>query len=150
MSDPPLFNFSDMFSQASSQLNFLLLAQREMVIIYGFCLTFMVFGSSLKHRLMLRVIISCLLVYSVAVGIVSVVIYNKYIENTRKELKTEKADGEVISDELQMLKDWEVWVYFTYALLAISGLIIGFYIMYEIGMYHPKSISKSKSSIQRK
>lgn len=143
MATPTTINFSDMFSQGSTQLNFLLLSQRNMILIFAFALTFMVFSNDLKHRYMVRFIMVCLLVYSVALGIVSIINYNNYIAKTKKELNSEKADGELIEDELQILKDWGRWIYFSYALLAINGLIILFYIFYELGYYHPK---KGRSS----
>ncbi|MCH9622044.1 MAG: hypothetical protein S4CHLAM20_14780 [Chlamydiia bacterium] len=136
MATPTTINFSDMFSQGSTQLNFLLLSQRNMILIFAFALTFMVFANNFEHRHMVRVIMFCLLIYSVALGIVSIINYNNYISKTRKELNNEKADGELIDDELQILSDWGRWIYFSYALLGINGLIIIFYIVYEAGYYH--------------
>lgn len=132
-------NFSDLFSQGSTQLNFLLLTQRNMILIFAFALTFMVFANNLKHRLMVRFIMLCLLVYSVALGIVSIINYNNYINKTNNELNSEKGDQEIVDDELQILKDWGRWIYFSYALLAINGLIIIFYIFYEVGYFQIKS-----------
>jgi hypothetical protein len=130
-----------MFSQGSTQLNLLLLSQRNMILIFAFALTFMVFANNFKYRLMIRIIMFFLLIYSIALGIVSIINYNNYIRITRRELNDEKGDGELIDDELQILSDWGRWIYFSYALLAINALIIIFYIMYEVGLYdhsHPK------------
>ena len=136
MTTPTTINFSDMFSQGSTQLNFLLLSQRNMILIFAFALTFMVFANNFKHRFMVRFIMFCLLVYSVALGILSIINYNNYIKKTKKELDSEKADGEIIEDEIKLLDDWGRWIYFSYALLGINGLIIIFYISYEVGLYH--------------
>jgi len=138
-------NFSDLFNQGSTQLNFLLLSQRNMILIFAFSLTFMVFASSLKHRYMVRFILLCLLFYSVALGIVSIINYNNYIRLTRRELNSEKGLTEIVDDELQILNDWGKWVYFSYALLGINALIVIFYIMYELGIYHVPSSSSSSS-----
>ena len=58
--------FSDMFSQGSSQLNFLLLSQRNMLLVFAFSLTFTVFATDFKYRRMVRFIMFCLLIYALA------------------------------------------------------------------------------------
>lgn len=148
MATPTTINFSDMFNQGSTQVNFLLLSQRNMILIFAFALTFMVFSNDLKHRYMVRFIMVCLLVYSVALGIVSIINYNNYIAKTRRELNDEKAEEELIDDELQILNDWGRWIYFSYALLGINALIIIFYVVHEAGYYHiPPKSKKGRGSI---
>ena len=150
MATPTTINFSDMFSQGSTQLNFLLLAQRNMILIFAFALTFMVFANNFKYRFMVRFIMFCLLIYSVALGIMSILNYNSYIKKTKKELNAEKAVNDTmeedIKDELQILKDWANWIYFSYALLGINALIIIFYIMFEVGIYHPDGVMSSETT----
>jgi len=142
--------FQNLFVQGSTQLNFLLLSQRNMILIFAFSITFLVFSVDFRKRLLVRLIMFCLLVYSVALGILSTINYNKYIKKTEKELDSEKnADiGEDVSDEIELLKDWQKWVYFSYVLLGVNALIIIFYIMFEIGAYDPSGIDQTSISKQ--
>ena len=132
-----------LFNQSSSQLNFLLLAQRNMILIFAFSLTFLAFSTNLRKRFLIMFIMSCLLIYSLAIGIVSIINYNKYDNKTRSDLGPLTSDNEA---EIEMMNDWYRWTYFTYVLLGLNGVIILFYFLYEIGFYDPVKKKKTYKS----
>lgn len=133
--------FQDLFQQASTQLSFLLLAQRNMILVLAFALAFLGFSHTFKNRLLIRILVFTLMVFSLAVGIVSSMDYLDYISKAQDEL--EQRDFE---DGLELLENWKRWVNFTYTLLAINSLIIIIFIFYELDHYWYKGIYKSEDS----
>lgn len=129
-------DFQELFQQGSSQLNFLLLSQRNIILIFALSLTFAAFSASFKYRYLIRFIMFTFLVYAFAVGIVSVINYNNYMRRTKNELDQREQDDQNVIDERDVLNEWSRWVYFSYVLLGINALIIIFYIVYEAGIYH--------------
>lgn len=124
-------DYQDLFSQASTQLNFLLLTQRNMILVMAFSLTFLGFSTTFRSRIMIRLIIFSFLIYSLLLGIISTIDYREYMEKTRDEITRQNFD-----DGLDLLDNWANWVNFTYALLALNCLIILFYIFYEIDHHY--------------
>lgn len=131
-------SYQDLFNQASTQLNFLLLSQRNMILVMAFALAFLGFATNFKHRIIIRVLIFSLLVYSFLLGLFSTIDYKDYIGKTREELERQNFD-----DGEDLLDTWSNWVNFTYALLALNGLLIIFWILYEID-YQYSNISKKR------
>ena len=106
MSSKPLFE------QATAQLNFLLLSERNMILLSAFSLALASFKRTFEHSL-LRYFIVFLFAYAIAVGIKSAIDFQEYIKDVRKENLT--------SSESKLIDSYEGWVYFTYTLI---GLII--------------------------
>jgi len=146
-------DYQDLFQQASTQLNFLLLIQRNMILVFAFAFAFVGFSTAFQRRILVRTIIFFLLIYSLAIGIVSAIDFLSYMKKTKRELEERDFD-----DGLELLDDWAGWVDFTYALIALNGLIIIFYFILEMDIYiknHRKhyseiEISSSKSSTRHK
>lgn len=137
-------DYQDLFNQASTQLNFLLLAQRNMILIYAFALAFMGFSVTFYHRNMVRILIFSLLIYAIAVGSVSTIDYLDFVKKTRSELVERDFD-----DGLDLLDQWENWTNFTYALLALNVLIIIIWVSYELDFHrknHASSVGVAGSS----
>jgi hypothetical protein len=145
-------DFQDLFQQASTQLNFLLLSQRNMILIFAFAITFVAFTHPFRRRFMVWLIMFLLLGYALAVGIVSSIDYLDYMNKTKTELEERQFD-----DGLDLLDNWRGWVNFTYALIALNGLVIIFYLFFELDIYlssrktsSSRGNSSSKSAVRRR
>ena len=106
----------DLFSQASSQLNFLLLSQRTMVLISAFTIAFAGF-SNRDHYPLGRYLVISLFIISIAYGIVAAEDFKKYIKDT-KELTDLKPK------EVELLNAFEKWTYFSYIIVSIIIVIM--------------------------
>ena len=110
---------SVIFEQLSTQLNFLLLSQRQMILISAFSVALMTFSDSMKQRdakgayfIYLAVV---LLVYAIAVGSKASSDFNSYISDL---------DAITDPDELDMISRASSWVYFSYALLGVLATVL--------------------------
>ena len=131
-------DYRDLFDQSSTQLNFLLLAQRNMILVFAFIITFISFSYDFQRRFLLRSIAFILLVYCFAIGTVSILDYNAFIEATKRE-----ATDKGFQEGLDLLDRWEKWQYFTYVLLILNGFLLIFFILFELNV---SKKSKKKSS----
>lgn len=107
---------NNLFDQLTAQVNFLLLSQRNMILISAFSVALASFKSTFSHPLM-KYFVVILFVYALAVGAKSAEDFNAYIKDTRNE-------GGLDSRDLNVLDRYETWVYFSYTLLGIIVLIL--------------------------
>ena len=110
---------STLIDQATSQLNFLLLSQRNMILVSAFALALATFKNNVGQKY-IEYLVIILFSYAIAVGSKSIEDFNAYIKDA-------KQDGSPDPTELDLLNRWEKWVYFSYTLLGIIILILIFY-----------------------
>lgn len=118
-----------LFEQLSTQLNFLLLSQRQMILIAAFSVAIATFATNIK-KLDVAFISIMLLVYSLAVGITAVVDFNNYIEDVKNDT-TNTTNGTLEEDELRLVNRSKKWVYFTYAQIVIITILAYFFIKFR-------------------
>lgn len=111
---------SQLFNQATSQLNFLLLSQRTVVLLVGFNIAFATFISKRDYYLS-RFLVMVIFIYSIAYGIVAAVDFNKYIKDTKEEIKINPENKE---KELELLDSFGKWSNFSYVLVSIVIFIM--------------------------
>jgi len=109
-----------LFEQLSTQLNFLLLSQRQMILIAAFSVAIETFATNIKKSQITFISIT-LLVYSLAVGITAAVDFNKYIE----DVKIDTTGGQIEQDEINL------WVYFTYTQVVIITILTFFFVKFR-------------------
>ena len=109
---------SSLIDQATSQLNFLLLSQRNMILISAFALALATFKNNVGQKY-IEYLVIILFSYAIAVGSKSIEDFNAYITDAKQDGADPK--------ELDLLDRWEKWVYFSYTLLGIIILILIFY-----------------------
>ena len=90
---------NDLFSQASSQLNFLLLSHRTMILVAAFTIAFATFVTTESFKLM-KYIVVALFAFSIAYGFKAAEDFNKYISDAKK-------DGDTSKEEKELLDIWE-------------------------------------------
>lgn len=113
---------SQLFNQATSQLNFLLLSQRTVVLIVAFNIAFAGYVSK-KDYFLSRFLIMILFIYSMAYGVVAAIDFNKYIKDTREDVKNNSTSCDK-HKELELLDTFEKWSNFSYALVSIVIFIM--------------------------
>ena len=116
-----------LFEQLSTQLNFLLLSQRQMILVAAFSVAIATFASNIK-KMYVSYISLMLLAYSLAVGITAAVDFNNYIEDVRKD------SPPLQEDELRLLNRSKKWVYFTYIQVVIITVLIITFIKFRTFM----------------
>lgn len=123
-----------LFDQATAQVNFLLVAQRNMILVTAFALTLATFVKNFNYPFISQIII-ILFLYSIAVGIKSATDFDTYV----KDVITESDVGEPLdSYERKLLNRWYEWIYFTYTLIIlISGLLLIYLNMEFFKIYIP-------------
>jgi hypothetical protein len=107
-----------LFDQALTQVNLLLDAQRNIILISAFGLTLATFRKNFKYPL-IKEMVGVLFAYAIAVGIKSILDFNAFIIKVKHE--------ELNEDERDLIKRWGDWVIFSYIL---SGIIITFFCLY--------------------
>ena len=117
-----------LFEQLSTQLNFLLLSQRQMILIAAFSVAIATFSSNIK-KLDVAFTSIMLLVYSFAVGITAAVDFNDYIEDVKND--TTNGPNGLEPDELRLVNRSKKWVYFTYAQIVIITILVYFFIKFR-------------------
>ena len=115
-----------LFEQLSTQLNFLLLSQRQMILVAAFSVAIATFATNIK-KLDVAFISIMLLIYSLAVGITAAVDFNNYIE----DVKNDTTNGPLEEDELRLVNRSKKWVYFTYAQIAIITILAYFFVKFR-------------------
>ena len=113
-----------LFDQASGQLNFLLLAQRNMLLISAFSLALATFKTNFNYPLM-KYFVIVLFAYAIAVGVKSIDDFNAYIKDAKID------DPALAPNEINLLNRYEDWVYFSYTLIAIIVIILLTFVQVE-------------------
>jgi hypothetical protein len=132
---------NDLFDQATAQLNFLLLSQRNMILVSAFGLALAQFKKKLEYPFLKYLVIS-LFIYAIAVGSKSIQDFNYYIKDTRDT-------GSLHDKEVGLLNRYETWVYFSYTLIGIIIFILLTFTQIEffnkfhniIGLHNKKKIN---------
>ena len=110
-----------LFEQLSTQLNFLLLSQRQMILIGAFSMAIATFTTNVKSknskRIYLMYLVLFLLIYGIAMGLKAALDFNDYIEDVKK-------DSPLDEDEKKMVKRSKTWVYYSYLLIAVITSLI--------------------------
>ena len=114
-----------LFSQASQQLNLLLVAQRSMVIITAFSVALSTFYAGHKDKYyILKYVIPLLLGYGAAIGIKSTIDFNKYMNDID--------DDTLKDDDKELVKSWKTWEYYNYPLIILIVIISLVFVKNEI------------------
>ena len=117
----------DLFEQLSTQQNFLLLSQRQMILVSAFGVALLTYRNNLPSKkyprnVLFGYISFVLFVYAIAIGVKAAVDFYRYAEDTKNELVGKE-------DELHLLKRAEEWIYFSYILILLIIVLMGiFYI----------------------
>ena len=129
---------TDLFNQFTSQLNFLLLAQRNIVLVSAFALALAQFKKSFDYPF-INYLVLFLFSYAIAVGFKSVLDFNAYVNDTLEE-------SSLYEIERSLVHRNNDWVYFTYALIAVVIFILLTYVKVEFfGPIHSALGLKTKS-----
>ena len=134
---------SDLFNQASSQLNFLLLSQRTVILISAFNIAFASFASTKEYYLS-KFLVLILFIYSIAYGIVAAMDFNNYIKETEEDIRCGTIDAGK-QRELDLLKNFKKWSYFSYALVGIVIFIMLTYTKVEFFNLFQRSLGLRKT-----
>jgi len=105
----------ELFSQASTQVNMLLLSQRNMVLVSAFAITLVSFAPNFKYNY-IKYLAVLLFIFAIASGSKSVEDFNAYIKDTRDSPNTQGAERE-------LLDRWANWADYSYFMLAIVSFI---------------------------
>lgn len=116
-----------LFDQASNQLNFLLLSQRNMILVSAFAVALATFSTNQKKYRYFKYLILMLFIFAIASGAKSASDFSDFIKKTRDETVTPA----LTSDEKELLERWEQWLYFSYTLLGIISFIFTNYLYNE-------------------
>ena len=115
-------NNLELYGQASSQLNFLLLSHRNMVLISVFAITITTFAKQFKYNY-IKYLAILLFIFALASGAKSAADFNAYMQDVR-EANTDATNPLNLDDnDLALLDRWSTWVYFSYFLLAIIAFM---------------------------
>ena len=112
----------DLFEQLSSQQNFLLLSQRQIILVSAFSVALLTYKGNLSskkypRKVLFSYISFVLFVYAIATGIKSAVDFYSYADDTRKELAGKP-------DEEKLLSRAEEWLYFSYLLILLVVILM--------------------------
>ena len=109
-----------MEDQLTDQLNFLLLSQRQIVLLAAFSITMInfrktnkIYNGNDRYFIYFAVI---LFIYAISVGIKSAMDFNEYISDIESE-------NEPLTNK-KMVDRAKTWVYFTYALLVMIAFVL--------------------------
>jgi membrane protein YdbS with pleckstrin-like domain len=115
----------NLFSQASQQLNLLLVAQRSMVIITAFAIALITFYvNNKKEYYYLKFLVVLLLLYGVSIGIKSTIDFHKYMKDI--------SNDELQDDDKKLVDSWKQWEYFNYPLVVLILLLSLLFIKNEL------------------
>jgi len=109
-----------MEDQLTDQLNFLLLSQRQIVLLAAFSITMINFRKTNKiyngNDIYFIYFAVVLFIYAISVGIKSAIDFNDYIAEV-------ESGAEALVNE-KMVNRAKTWVYFTYALLFMMVFVL--------------------------
>lgn len=134
----------ELFSQASTQVNMLLLSQRNMVLVTAFAITLQTFSKNFKY-IYIRYLSFLLFIFAIASGSKSVQDFNAYVEDVLEDSNTQGAERDLI-------KRWSKWADYSYFMLAIVAFILVNIIIIELSNFsgfgwtweHQKGVKKNK------
>lgn len=126
----------ELFNQASSQLNFLLLSQRNMILVSAFSIALANF-SIIKNYEYFKYYIFFLYIFAIATGVKALQDFKKFIIDTKDEPTTN-------SKEKDLLDNWLGWIYYSYALIFVISLIFGEYLLREFFKIETQKIKSKK------
>lgn len=134
----------ELFSQASTQVNLLLLSQRNMVLVSAFAITIQTFSTNFKYNY-IKYLSILLFIFAIASGSKSVEDFNTYIEDTLNS-------GQLDINEKPLIERWAKWSDYSYFMLAIVSFIFLNIIIIEINNFSQidwswnkiKKVKKSK------
>ena len=111
-----------LFDQLSTQLNFLLLSQRQMILTSAFGVALLTFANNIRKsfgfkKIYITYLSLLLFFYAIMVGFKAVFDFEDYIG----EVKEEK---NISNNELSMIKRSNSWRYYSYTLIAIILLVL--------------------------
>ena len=106
----------NLFEQLSTQLNFLLLAQRQMILVSAFAVSLIIFWNK-KKGAPLMLLSFLLFAYSVAVGIKSSLEFTEFIKDVKNDVPLQ-------DDEKRLVDSASTWAYFSYVLIGIIFVAI--------------------------
>ena len=122
----------NLFEQATTQVSFLLLAQRNMILIAAFSLTLATFRKSFNYPFISEIIV-VLFAYAVGVGVKSIDDFNAFISDVKQE--------DLDNTEKDLLERWRQWVYFSYVLLSVIVIFLLIYLNMEyVKFYFPSGV----------
>lgn len=132
----------ELFSQSSTQVNMLLLSQRNMVLVSAFAITIQTFSANFKY-IYIKYLAFLLFIFAIASGSKSVEDFNNYIEDT-------KNSGQLDDKERSLIDRWSNWSDYSYFMIAIVSFIFLNIIIIEIQEFRKidwswKKIKKTKS-----
>lgn len=107
----------NLYDQLSTQVNFLLLNQRNMILISAFSVALASFRANHYH-FFIKYFVIFLFVYALAVGFVSVEDFKAFLKEVRK------TETNLNDSEKDLLNRYERWTYFTYALIGLIILML--------------------------
>lgn len=113
-----------LFEQLSTQLNFLLLSQRQMILVAAFSVAIATFSKNIK-KMHVSYISLMLLGYSLAVGITAAVDFDSYIQDVKND------EPPLQDDELRLLNRSKKWIYFTYIQVVIIVILMAVFIKFR-------------------
>lgn len=135
---------AQLIDQTTPQVNFLLLSQRNMILVSAFALTLATFKNNFGQKY-IEYLVIILFSYAIAVGAKSIEDFNTFVRDTKDE-------GSGSPQEKNILDRYAKWVYFSYALEGIIVIILIFYtdiafFKYLLPVHNLKDKRKSKKKI---
>ena len=111
-----------LFDQLSSQLNFLLLSQRQMILTSAFAIGLLTFQNNVRKTSELKKIYIIylsvvLLIYGISTGMKAILDFEDYLEEVKQE-------SDLTKNEISMIKRSNSWRYYSYSLIAIILFIM--------------------------
>jgi hypothetical protein len=126
-----------LFEQLSTQLNFLLLSQRQMVLLSAFGVALASYANA-SNRFILNYFALILFSYAIAVGVKSTSDFSDYIEDVRKDTPP------LEPDELRMVERSAKWVNHSYVLFALISLLLVTFIFHGLSRKREEMMEKKK------
>lgn len=105
-----------LFEHLTPQLNFLLLSQRQMILLSAFAVALATLATNMK-RYQVYYISLILLIYAIAVGATAAVDFNNYINDVKND------STPLEEDELRFVNRSQKWIYFSYAQILITIIL---------------------------
>ena len=115
-------NNLELYGQASSQVNMLLLSQRNMVLVSVFAITITTFAKQFKYNY-IKYLSILLFIFAIASGAKSADDFNAYIEDVKADNIDPVNPLNLDDRDLDLIERWRKWVYYSYFLLAIIAFM---------------------------
>jgi len=111
-----------LFDQLSTQLNFLLLSQRQMILTSAFAVALLTLSNNIRKsfkfkRIYIIYLSISLFLYSLMVGFKAALDFEDYIGEVKEE-------GSLSKNDLSMLKRSKSWIWYSYSLIVILLLVL--------------------------